>query len=134
MAKILALDVGEKRIGLALSDELEIIASPYKTIDFDNAASELTKIITEERVGRMVIGLPYLADGLLGSQAKPIQKFVEKLKKKISIPLEYENEILTSKEAEGRLREYQKEIREKGEIDTMAATIILESYLRRKKN
>ncbi|MDD5693612.1 MAG: Holliday junction resolvase RuvX [Patescibacteria group bacterium] len=134
MAKILALDVGKKRIGLAMSDDLKIIASPYKTIERKAALKELENIIEKEDVESLVLGLPYLESGDLGSQAKDIGEFAKELSKKIDIKIEFVNELLTSKEAEHRYHNMNKKAYEKGKIDEMAATIILEDYLTGRKS
>jgi putative holliday junction resolvase len=130
MAVVLAIDVGEKRIGLAKSDELSIIASPYGWIPRDGAVDELREIIEKENVEVLVVGMPYLPSGGLGSQAKDIEKMIEDIKRSIELPIETESEVLSSVEAEKRLREMNKNF-EKGDIDAMAACILLESYLRR---
>ncbi len=132
MSKILALDVGEKRIGLAVSDDLEILATPYKTIDRDGAIVVLKEIIEKEKAKVLVVGLPYLESGKLGSQADDIKKFTKELISNIDLPYEYVNEALSSKEAKDRLRTYKKRTCNKEEIDQIAATIILEDYLRSK--
>jgi putative Holliday junction resolvase len=134
MAKILALDIGEQRVGLAVSDELKIIASPYKTIGREKVIFELKQIVEKEKIEKIIIGLPYLGSGQLGSQAKDIQRFAHNLRAEVNVPIEFENEILTSVEAENRLRERRNKVLDKEEIDKMAATIILESYLGREKN
>ena len=130
--KILALDVGTRRIGLAISDDLGVIASPYKTIDRKGADSEIAKIVIKEEVEKVVVGVPYLESGELGSQAKDVWDFCEDLKARLRVPLDFENENLTSSEAEVRLRNKKK--KNKGDIDAMAAAIILEAYLARTKN
>jgi putative Holliday junction resolvase len=134
MARILALDIGEQRIGLAVSDELKIIASPYKTIGRKKAIFELKQIVEKEKMEKIIIGLPYLGSGQLGSQAKDIQEFANSLRAEVNVPIEFENEILTSVEAKNRLKERGSKVLDKKEIDKMAATIILESYLGREKN
>jgi len=134
MTKILALDVGIKRIGLALSDDLKIIASPYTTIERGKALEKLKAIIIKEDVESLVLGLPYLESGKLGSQAEDIGNFAKKLSEQISLKIEFENELLTSKEAQNRYSKMNKKTHEKGKIDEMAATIILEDYLTRNNN
>jgi putative Holliday junction resolvase len=130
--KILALDIGEKRVGLAVSDELGMTASPFKTIQRKEAVSEIAEIVIGEGVGKVVVGVPYLASGELGSQATDVWKFIEELKPRVSVEIDFENEILTSYEAEERLKDKKKKNKE--DIDSMAAVIILESYLARTKN
>ena len=132
MTKILALDIVEKRIGLAMSDELKIIASPYKTIERKTALENIEDIIKKENVESLVLGLPYLENGELGSQADDIGEFAKELNERIAIKIEFENELLSSKEAKNRYHNMNKKTYEKGKIDEMAATIILEDYLSRR--
>lgn len=131
MAKILAIDLGEKRVGLAISDELNIIAMGFGFLDREIAFEKIVSIIAKEKVEKVVVGLPKLASGDLGSQATDIQDFTGRLISEINVPIEYENEILTSVEAEKRLKEIGRKVKDKGEIDEMSAVIILETYLRR---
>lgn len=132
--KILAADIGEKRIGLATCDELGVSATPYGHVERDNGLSRIVEIIEKESIERLVVGIPYLESGKLGSQAEDVWRFVEDLRLRVSIPIDFENEHLTSKEAEKRLKkDKSKKKSKKGDIDSMAAAIILESYLARMK-
>ncbi len=130
MAKILALDVGQKRIGLAVSDELNIIAMPYKTIERETAIEELVGIIEEEKIDLLVVGLPLLASGDPGSQAKDVEEFTNELRLEVKQELVFENEFLTSVEAVEKLKQSSRKNIVKAEIDQMAAAIILEAYLK----
>ena len=132
MTKILALDVGQKRIGLAITDDLKIIAIPYRVIKREAVLKELEAIIRNEDIEKLVLGLPYLESGARGSQAKDIEQFVKTLRQKIDLKIEFVNEFLTSKEAEDRYQSMASKTYEKGRIDEMAATIILEDYLGRR--
>lgn len=134
MHKILAIDVGEKRVGLATSDELGMFASPYGFLDRDGSVAQVVEILTQENIGQVVVGMPYLASGDLGSQAKDVQSFVRELQMRTQIPIDFENEMLSSAEAANRLRGMKRKIKDKGEVDAMAATIILESYMNRSKS
>jgi putative Holliday junction resolvase len=129
MSKFLALDVGEKRIGLALSDDIGILAIPFKAIDRDGSVEVVREIAKSEDVAMLIIGLPYLESGELGSQATDVKNYTKELTQEINLPYEFVSELLTSKEAEGRIKEQKGRVENKGEIDTMAATIILEEYL-----
>jgi putative Holliday junction resolvase len=133
VAKVFALDIGEKRIGIASSDELEIIAAPFGFVERKEGVEELGKIFKSKNAEKVVIGMPYLPSGGLGSQAEDVKKFIEEFKQKIDLPVVLENEVLTSKEAEKRFKDAGKRNVLKGEIDALAATIILEQYLRREK-
>ncbi len=134
MHKILSIDVGEKRVGLATSDELGIIASPYGYLERDEAISKIGDIVTQENIGQIVVGLPYLPSGALGSQAEDVQHFVRELQGATHVGIDFENEVLSSVEATNRLKQMKRKIENKGEVDAMAATIILECYMNRSKN
>ena len=134
MHKILAIDVGEKRVGLATSDELGMLASPYGFLDRDGSIDKITGILMQENIGQIVVGIPFMSDGSLGTQAEDVQRFVAELHTKTKVGIDFENEMLSSVEAVNRLKAMKRKIKDKGEVDAMAATIILESYLNRSKN
>ncbi|MEI6266460.1 MAG: Holliday junction resolvase RuvX [bacterium] len=127
--RILAIDVGEARVGLAISDELQIIASPLGFVSREDSFQEIDSIIKKEGISVILVGMPLLASGEMGSQTKDIQKFAKELKQTTDLNIDFENEILSSVEAENRLKEMKKPY-QKGDIDAMAACIILETYLR----
>lgn len=133
MGKILSLDHGEKRVGVAISDEMKIIAIPLAVFDLDNVKEDLKKIIEEEEIEKIVVGLPRKMDGDLGDQAVKVQKFVKELEESLNFKqIEFEDETASSIEAERRLKERGINLREnRGEIDKESAVIILESYLKR---
>ncbi len=84
ISRILAIDYGEKRIGLALSDPMMTFAYAFQTLNNDpNLLNNLKKIISEKNIEKIVLGLPYQDDGKLSSNGKEILKFKEKLEKKI---------------------------------------------------
>ena len=130
MNKIMALDVGTKRIGVALSDYLQIIATPCVCIAREpeqKAIEEITKIAKDNRVEKIVVGVPVNMDGSLGYQAQNCIDFSQKL---IGFDIILEDERLTSEEAEERLRERKIDFRKnKGLVDIESACIILEQYL-----
>lgn len=130
MGVVFALDVGEKRIGVAKTDEIKLLAMPFCVVQRESALTELPKIFEENSAEKIVVGMPYLPSGGLGSQAKDVVDFIGKMKENISLPVVTENEVLTSIEAERRLKEIGEDF-SKGDIDIMAAVIILESYLRK---
>ena len=128
----MALDVGTKRIGIALSDYLKIIAVPYSTIERkpEEKALELIKKIAEEnRVEQIVVGIPINMDGTYGFQADDCKSFAQKI---LGFDIIFEDERLTSDEAEQRLRSRKIDFRKnKGLVDMESACIILEQYLNR---
>ena len=133
MHKIMALDIGTKRIGIALSDYLQVIATPHSTIPRvpeDKAVETIVKLAKENRVEKIVIGVPINMDGTLGFQAQDCIDFSQKI---LGFDIIQEDERLTSEEAENRLRSRKIDFRKnKGLVDMESASIILEQYLARK--
>lgn len=131
--RILALDVGKRRIGVAISDPLAITARPYATIERNKeSGAKILKIISEMNVGLLLIGLPLHLDGTEGEQAKDVQKFVAKLSTDFSnVPIQFIDERLSTVEAQERLSDRRGGWRkDKKKIDEFAAAIILETYLK----
>ena len=130
MHKVMALDVGTKRIGIALSDYLQVIATPHSFISRvpeEKASADIVKIAKENRVEKIVVGVPINMDGTFGGQAKDCQDFSQKL---IGFDIILEDERLTSEEAEERLRSRKVDFRKnKGLVDMESACVILEQYL-----
>ena len=134
MHKIMALDVGTKRIGIALSDFLQVIATPHSFISREpetRAIEEIVKIAKDNRVEKIVVGVPINMDGTQGFQAEDCIKFSQKI---LGFDIIYEDERLTSEEAESRLRSRKIDFRKnKGLVDQESACVILEQYLSRVK-
>ena len=130
MHKIMALDVGTKRIGIALSDFLQVIATPHSTVQRepeDRAIEEIVKIANDNHVEKIVVGVPINMDGTLGFQAQNCIDFSQKI---LGFDIILEDERLTSEEAESRLRERRVDFRKnKGLVDMESACVILEQYL-----
>ena len=130
----MALDVGTKRIGIALSDYLQVIATPHSTIQREpenKAIEQLCKIAKENRVEKIVVGVPINMDGTQGFQAQNCIDFAQKI---LGFDIIFEDERLTSEEAEQRLRTRKIDFRKnKGLVDMESACVILEQYLSRKK-
>ena len=130
MHKIMALDVGTKRIGIALSDFLHVIATPHSYISRTpekDAIEAITKIAKENRVETIVVGIPINMDGTTGSQAQDCITFSQKI---LGFDIILEDERLTSEEAEERLRKRKIDFRKnKGLVDMESACVILEQYL-----
>lgn len=129
MYKIMALDIGTKRIGIALSDFLHVIATGYSYIERNSKSVEKIKqIALENKVEKIVVGVPINMDGTKGSQAQDCLSFAQNFEKDFEII--YEDERLTSEQAEENLKErkinFQKD---KGLVDIESACIILEQYL-----
>lgn len=130
MNKIMALDVGTKRIGIALSDYLHVIATPHTTIPRtpeQDAIESILKIAKENNVKTIIVGLPINMDGTKGFQAQDCIDFSQKIS---GFDIMYEDERLTSEEAENRLRARKVDFRKnKGLVDMESAAVILEQYL-----
>ena len=133
MHKVMALDIGTKRIGIALSDYLQILANghSYITREPENLAIEKIKQIAKENnVKTIVVGLPLNMDDSEGFQAKNCKDFASKLS---DFEIIFEDERLTSDQAEENLRNKKINYRkDKGLVDIESACIILEQYLERK--
>ena len=135
--RILAIDFGSRKIGLAVSDELGVTAqglSTYyrgnKKADFDH----LRRVIRQYGVTEIVMGLPLRMSGSEGIQAEKVQSFAEELRHKFKLPVQLFDERLTSVEANRVLRETDMSIRRRAEVvDQLAAVLILQSYLEFRK-
>lgn len=129
--KFMALDVGKKRIGVATCDRLEIAASPHSVVkNGKNAVDEIVKIVENEGVEAIVIGLPTSFDGVERESCHLARFFRNELAQKTDIEIEFYDERLTSKIAESSLIEsgFRREER-KNLIDAVAASVILQGYL-----
>jgi putative Holliday junction resolvase len=131
--RILGLDIGDRRVGVAISDPVEVIASPLTVItrDDDNAAiSAIMQLVGQYDVKRIVVGLPYSFDGSLGRQASKVKDFVDKLSQKTDASIELRDERLSTVAAERLLRGAgNKKARERSRLDAAAAAFILQGYL-----
>lgn len=140
--RIMALDVGKKRIGVAISDELQMFASPHSTITLSKDRHKAIKLIIDiakkQYIGKIIIGYPLSLSGEKNSQVDYTEKFTEKLSELIredgsfenSITIEFFDERLTSVQSERILAHSGKKNLERREIkDQISASIILESYL-----
>lgn len=131
--RTLAIDYGERRVGLALSDELGIIASGIGTVDNDpSLLSRLLTLLAERGVARIVIGLPLSLKGTEGDIARAVRVFAEQLGAAANLPVQLIDERFTSSLAEQAIRDMgvgKKKRRDKGKIDEVAAVILLQGFL-----
>jgi putative Holliday junction resolvase len=129
----LGLDIGDRRIGVALSDPEGILASPFTVINRGDESRDIEAIIgiiNQQQVERVIVGLPRSLDGSLGKQAEKVKEFTQKLGEYTQVPVEYRDERLTTVMAERLMRVAKtKKIREKVRHDAQAAAIILQGYL-----
>jgi putative Holliday junction resolvase len=134
MGRVLGLDVGEKTIGIALSDEAHLMAFPGETLwrqeGYRRDMAQLRQLVHEQKVEAIVIGLPLLLDGSEGIQAEKIRAFIAHLRNYVRIPIITQDERLTTREAERVLiaAERRREDRKKV-LDSMAACLLLQTYL-----
>jgi putative Holliday junction resolvase len=131
--RILGLDVGSRRIGLAISDPLGITAQGLETLHRQNKRfdfSQLEQVIREHRVAEIVIGLPLRMTGGEGVQAEKMQAFAEQVRRRFRLPVHLWDERLSSAQANRLLRETDMSIKRRGEVvDQMAAVLILQSWM-----
>ena len=129
----MGLDVGEKTIGVAISDELGWTAQPLKTLRNKKRIQDLEKIkeiVEEYRISSIVVGLPLLMSGVEGSQARRVKAFASQLEKMVDVPVLFWDERFSTVAAERILIEadLSREKRKK-QVDKIAAAIILQGYL-----
>jgi putative Holliday junction resolvase len=131
MGRVLGIDHGDTRIGIALSDPTEFLASPLCVLDSTKAGLErILALIAEHRIEKIVVGLPRNMDGSYGSATAKVRKFIEKLKAKTDVPVFEWDERLSTVSAHNALREAGLDgKRRKGVVDKVAAKIILQNYL-----
>lgn len=138
MERIMGLDVGDKTIGVAVSDLMGLTAQGIKTIRRESIRKdleELENIIKEKQVNKLVLGLPKNMNGTLGPQGEKVIKFSEKLKEKLGLEIQFWDERLTTVAAERSLiqadvsRKKRKQV-----IDMLAAVLILQGYLDMHRN
>ncbi len=132
MGRVLAIDFGERRIGLAISDPLKITAQGLPTIDTHitrDVLSCIQSIIKEKNITKVVVGMPRNMDGSIGFKGKQVKKFIGKLTQKIGVEVVAWDERLTSVQSKRSMKEMGTKQRKKGEVDRISATLILQSYL-----
>ena len=133
MGRLLALDIGERRIGVALSDPMHIIASPYSVIDrklTPDYKAEIKKMIYEKQVEALVIGLPLTLKNRISKQTEKVQLIIKELTSELALPVHTIDERLSSVSAKNTLKlKGVKTGHNKGEIDKIAAAIFLQEFL-----
>lgn len=131
--RILALDHGTRRVGVAVSDELKMIATPLEYIapePFADFLARLKQILAEKEVELMLIGMPRNMDGSYGPAAQKVNEFIAALKAEISVPIKLLDERLTTVQANRSLLQANvRRDQRKAKVDKTAAAILLQSYL-----
>ncbi|MFC2025044.1 Holliday junction resolvase RuvX [Chloroflexota bacterium] len=129
----LGLDIGDKRIGVALSDPGGILASPFTIIERKEerqALEAIIEIINQHQVEKIVVGLPRSMDGSLGNQAEKVETFVQTLCSLTEVPIEFRDERLTTVSAKRLMQAAgTRKTKRKARDDAIAATLILQGYL-----
>jgi putative Holliday junction resolvase len=138
MARVLALDIGERRIGVAISDEEGILAQPLLVIERKGTATDVAhvvRLLQEQQAQEIVVGMPYTLRGQQAAAAKKVQSFVSALREAVHVPIILVDERLSTVEADRRMREssVRREAR-RSRVDAVAAALILERYLSERRN
>lgn len=135
MKRIICFDIGDKRIGVAVSDPFGSMALPVETYyrkNFETDLATLAKMAADRPADVIVCGLPLNVDGTPSEQTAKTQSFVEKLKKHTNIPIEFQDERYSTKEAHRVLiSQNMRREKRKSYVDSVAASFILEDYMRR---
>lgn len=133
--RVMALDVGDRRIGVALSDPLGMLASPLTTIerttpDTDAAIDAILALAEQHEAAEILVGIPYLMSGRIGAQARITLDFAAALADRVSIPITQADERLSSVQADRMLAQSGgAATRDRGYTDAAAAAVILQAYL-----
>lgn len=132
--RILALDYGRRRIGLAVSDELGLTAQPLPALQRENRRADfarLREIVREKSIVRIIVGLPLHLSGRRGEMAEETSSFARRLEKQLGVPVEQLDERLTSWEAEQFAKESQRV--QTTDLDSLSAAVLLREYLEAKR-
>jgi putative Holliday junction resolvase len=136
--RVLGLDVGSKRIGVAVSDPLGITAQGLQTLQRQNKRMDfekLQKLVHDYTIAEIVVGFPLRMSGAEGIQAEKMQRFAQELRERVQLPVHLWDERLTSAEANRLLRETDMSIQRRGQVvDQMAAVLILQSWMENRRH
>jgi putative Holliday junction resolvase len=134
--RVLGIDAGERRVGVALSDALRLLASPVTVLDRQHGLQlvfdQLVELARREGVTELVVGLPLNADGSVGRQARRAQQFARVAKRVLGVPTTLWDERLSTREAESIVRAQgrtPRQVRAAGQLDAIAAAVILQDFL-----
>ncbi len=134
--RLMGIDYGDARVGIALSDPLMIMSQGYKTIKNDGTESlyeEIVAVIKEKEVTKIVIGLPKNMDNSQGFRTDATMEFADKLKTYTDVEIDFSDERLTTVSAHGFLNEMNvRGKKRKDTVDTLSAALILETYMKKK--
>jgi putative Holliday junction resolvase len=132
MSRLLGLDVGEKRVGVAICDETQTLARPLVTIKRASKKEDFATLATlcrEHTIAKVIVGLPKTLRGEEGPQAQRVRRYANELQAALNLPIDFWDERYSSVDAQERLTSASRKARAKGDIDAAAAAIILQEYL-----
>jgi putative Holliday junction resolvase len=131
MTRILGIDYGRSRVGVAISDELQLLAHPVETISAKtNVIGRIAEIVRDRKVDKVIVGIPRNMSGELGTAAAEVKIFVQKLRGAVDCEVSTWDERLTTAAAERALHEAGRTTRQsRGYVDQVAAQMILQGYL-----
>ncbi len=132
MGRLLALDLGEKRVGVALCDETQTLARPLLTLQRASKKEDFAKILAlcrEHRIEKVIVGLPRTLRGEEGPQAQRVRRYALELQAALHLPIDFWDERYSSVDAQERLASTSRKPRATGAIDSAAAAVILQDYL-----
>jgi putative Holliday junction resolvase len=133
LLNLMALDVGERRIGLAVANSTNLLSTPLKTLTFSGSVNEeISELIKANEIDVLVVGLPKNLNDEDTDQTRFVRSFTDKLQKTVKIPINYENEALSSARAKKTLEQSKKPY-QKSDIDSLAACFILDDYMANNK-
>jgi putative holliday junction resolvase len=138
MGRILAIDWGEKRIGLALSDEGQVIASPHAVLPRGRSRADdlsaIARVVEEREVERVVMGIPIRTDGSRGPEAEKVEAAAARLRAVLAVPVDTIDERFSSAEARRALTEGEVSSRkQRGKVDAIAASLFLQTWMERRR-
>ncbi len=132
MGRLLALDVGEKRVGVAICDETRTLARPLLTLKRASKKEDFARLAAlcrEHAIAQVIVGLPKTLRGEEGPQAQRVRRYAIELQAALNLPIDFWDERYSSVDAQERLTSASRKARARGEIDSAAAAIILQEYL-----
>jgi putative pre-16S rRNA nuclease len=132
MSRLIGLDVGEKRVGVAICDETQTLARPLLTLNRTSKKEDFARIAAlcrEHTIKKVIVGLPKTLRGEEGPQAQRVRRYADELQATLNLPIDFWDERYSSVDAQERLMSASRKARAKGDIDSAAAAVILQEYL-----
>jgi putative holliday junction resolvase len=132
MSRLLGLDVGEKRVGVAICDETQTLARPLLTLKRAAKKEDFAKLVAlcrEHAIEKVIVGLPKTLRGEEGPQAQRVRRYAIELQAALNLPIDFWDERYSTVEAHDLVAHVGRKLSTKGEIDAIAATVILQEYL-----